>query len=109
MYAVPGELATAVQEEINSVTIVFNNEMLGASFNDQQQRFGGRIIGTRLHNPDFMKLAEAYGALGMSLGSHKELGDALRSALAAQRPVVIEVPIPNLPPPFQIPPPGAGN
>jgi len=105
----PGELATAVQEEINAVTIVFNNEMLGASFNDQQQRFGGRIIGTRLHNPDFVKLAEAYGALGMSLGSHKELGDALRSALAAQRPVVIEVPIPNLPPPFQIPPTGAVN
>ena len=105
----PGELATAVQEEINAVTIVFNNEMLGASFNDQQQRFGGRTIGTRLHNPDFVKLAEAYGALGMSLGSHKELGDALRSALAAQRPVVIEVPIPNLAPPFQISPPGSKN
>lgn len=105
----PGELATAVQEEINAVTIVFNNQLLGASFNDQQQRFGGRTIGTRLHNPDFVKLAEAYGALGMSLGSHKELGDALRSALAAQRPVVIEVPIPNLPPPFQISPSEAGK
>ena len=105
----PGELATAVQEEINAVTIVFNNQMLGASFNDQQERFGGRTIGTRLHNPDFVKLAEAYGALGMSLGSHEELGDALRSALAAQRPVVIEVPIPNLPPPFQISPAGANN
>ena len=103
----PGELATAVQEEINAVTIVFNNQLLGASYNDQQLRFGGRTIGTRLHNPDFVKLAEAYGALGMSLGSHKELGDALRSAFAAQRPVVIEVPIPNLPPPFQISPAGA--
>ena len=105
----PGELATAVQEEINAVTIVFNNQLLGASFNDQQTRFGGRTIGTRLHNPDFVKLAEAYGALGMSLGSHKELGGALRSALKAQRPVVIEVPIPNLPPPFQIAPAGAAG
>lgn len=105
----PGELATAVQEEINAVTIVFNNEMLGASYNDQQQRFGGRTIGTRLHNPDFAQLAEAYGALGMSLGSHQELGEALRSALSAQRPVVIEVPIPNLPPPFQLRPPGANR
>jgi acetolactate synthase-1/2/3 large subunit len=103
----PGELATAVQEEINTVTIVFNNGALGASYNDQQHRFGGRVIGTRLHNPDFARLAEAYGARGMKLAGHQELGDALREALRAQRPVVIEVPIPNLPPPFQIPPPGA--
>ena len=101
------ELATAVQEEINAVTIVFNNESLGASNNDQQQRFDGRVIGTRLHNPDFAQLAEVYGALGMKLGSYQELGDALRSALRANRPVVIEVPIPNLPPPFQMPPRGA--
>ena len=104
----PGELATAVQEEINAVTIVFNNEALGASNNDQQQRFGGRVIGTRLHNPDFAQLAEVYGALGMKLDSHQELGPALRSALRAQRPVVIEVPLPISTPPFQIPPRGAG-
>ena len=98
------ELATAVQEGINVVTLVFNNEMLGASHNDQQQRFGGRVIGTRLHNPDFAQLAEAYGAVGVRLDSHEGLGDALRDALRADRPVVIEVPIPNLAPPFQIAP-----
>ena len=102
----PGELSTAVQQEINAVTLVFNNNTLGASHNDQQTRFGGRVIGTRLHNPDFVQLAESYGALGMKLDSHEDLGDALRSALRAQRPVVIDVPIPNLPPPFQLPPPG---
>ena len=105
----PGELATAVQEEINAVTIVFNNEALGASNNDQQQRYGGRVIGTRLHNPDFAQLAEVYGALGMRLDSHQELGPALRSALRSQRPVVIEVPLPISTPPFQIPPRGPGN
>ena len=86
---------------------MFNNGALGASNNDQLTRFGGRVIGTRLHNPDFVQLAEAYGAMGIKLASHQELGGALRSALRAQSPVVIEVPIPNLPPPFQIPPPGA--
>ena len=105
----PAELTTAVQEEINAVTIVFNNEALGASHNDQQERFGGRVIGTRLHNPDFAQLAEVYGALGMRLASHQELGDALRSALRAQRPVVIEVPLPVSTPPFQIPPGGASH
>ena len=103
------ELATAVQEGINAVTLVFNNGTLGASHNDQQQRFNGRVIGTRLHNPDFVQLAEAYGAVGVKLAGHQELGDALRSALRAQRPVVIEVPIPNLVPPFQVPPPGSGR
>ena len=105
----PGELATAVQEDINAVTIVFNNGSLGASYSDQQVRFGGRVIGTRLHNPDFAQLAEVYGALGIELAGHQELGDALRSALQAQRPVVIEVPLPDLAPPFQIPPPGAAH
>jgi len=105
MYAA-SELATAVQEGINVVTLVFNNGAFGASYSDQERRFGGRIIGTRLHNPDFARLAEAYGALGVKLSGHEELSDALRSALRAQRPVVIEVPIPNLVPPFQIAPHG---
>ncbi|CAI8050989.1 Probable acetolactate synthase large subunit [Geodia barretti] len=59
---------------INVVTLVFNNEMLGASHHDQQQRFGGRVIGTRLHNPDFAQLAEAYGAVGVRLDSHEGWG-----------------------------------
>ena len=100
------ELSTAVQEGINLVTLVFNNGMLGASYNDQQSRYGGRTIGTELHNPDFAQLAEVYGALGIKLGSREELGDALRSALRAQRPVVIEIPMPAPKPPFQIPPHG---
>jgi acetolactate synthase-1/2/3 large subunit len=106
MYA-NSELATAVQEGINLVTLVFNNGALGASHADQLHRFGGRIIGTRLHNPDFARLAEVYGALGIKLSSHQELGDALRTALTSQRPAVIEVPIPVLLPPFQITPQGA--
>ena len=100
------ELATAVQEGINVVTLVFNNGMLGASRADQDHRYQGRVIGTQLNNPDFAQLAEVYGALGMKLASHQELGEALRNALKAERPVVIEVPIPNLRPPFQIPPHG---
>ena len=105
MYA-SSELATAVQEGINLVTLVFNNGMLGASHSDQERRFEGRVIGTELHNPDFARLAEVYGAVGMKLSDHRELGEALRSALRLERPVVIEIPIPGLRPPFQIPPKG---
>ncbi len=105
MYA-SSELSTAVQEGINVVTLVFNNGVLGASRADQDHRYQGRAIGTELHNPDFARLAEVYGALGIKLSDHRELGPALREALSADCPAVIEVPIPNLRPPFQIPPHG---
>ena len=105
MYA-SSELSTAVQEGINLVTLVFNNGLLGASRADQMNRYQGRAIGTELLNPDFAQLAEVYGALGIKLADRRELGPALRDALRAERPAVIEVPMPNLRPPFQTPPHG---
>ena len=105
MYA-NSELSTAVQEGINVVTLVFNNGLLGASRADQMNRYHGRTIGTELHNPDFARLAEVYGALGVRLADRRELGPALRDALRAERPAVIEIPMPNLRPPFQTPPHG---
>ena len=105
MYGVP-DLATAVQERANLVSLVFNNGSYGASLSDQQTRFGGREYGTRFHNPDFARMAESFGAVGVKLGGPAELGDALRDALKADAPVVIEVPMPVLTPPFQITPRG---
>ena len=105
MYA-NSELSTAVQEGINVVTLVFNNGLLGASRADQMNRYHGRTIGTELHNPDFAQLAEVYGALGIKLTDRRELGPALHDALRANRPAVIEIPMPNLRPPFQTPPHG---
>ena len=88
------------------MTVVFNNGLLGASRADQMNRYGGRAIGTELHNPDFARLAEVYGAVGIRIEDHRELGAALEEGLKAERPAVIEVPIPNLRPPFQTPPHG---
>ena len=105
MYGIP-DLATAVQEGVNLVTLVFNNGAFGASLADQQTRYGGRVYGTRLRNPDFVRLAESFGAIGIRLSDAGEVGGALRSALGSDGPVVIEVPIPILDPPFQIPPRG---
>lgn len=105
MYA-SSELSTAVQEGINLVTLVFNNGLLGASRADQMNRYQGRTIGTELLNPDFAQLAEVYGALGIKLDDRRDLGPALHDALRAERPAVIEVPMPNLRPPFQTPPHG---
>ncbi|PON17182.1 hypothetical protein C2W62_14525 [Candidatus Entotheonella serta] len=58
------ELSTAVFHKINAVAIVFNDNAYGNVMRDQRDRFNGRVYGPELHNPDFMKLAEAYGARG---------------------------------------------
>ena len=105
MYGIP-DLATAVQEGANLVTLVFNNSSFGASLADQRKRYGGRVYGTPLRNPDFAQLAESFGARGIKISGPEELGDTLRDALKSDRPVVIEVPMPVLDPPFQIPPKG---
>lgn len=101
MYALP-ELATAVQYDIPVVTIVFVDNAFGASNHDQQTRFKKRIIGTELYNPNFAQVAEAFGVKGIKVEANL-VGKALREALEANRPAVIEVPIPTLTPPFQIP------
>jgi acetolactate synthase-1/2/3 large subunit len=103
MYALP-ELATAVQHGIAVVAIVFVDGAFGASKNDQRTRYAGKVVGTELHNPSFAKVAEVFGASGIK-AEPSELGKALQGALEARRPAVIEVPIPTLAPPFQLPPP----
>ena len=106
MYGLP-DLATAVQEGINTVTVVFNDGALGASLRDQQVRYKGREIGTRLQNPDFAATAEAFGAVGVRLEHYDQLGQALGDALKLDKPVIIDCPIESWTPPFQIAPPGS--
>ncbi len=96
-----GELATAVQEKINVVTLLFSNNGYGTVTSIQKRQFGGRHIGNELHNPDYVKLAEAYGAIGMRVSQPEQLGEALSKALAADRPVIIEVPVPQLDTPWE--------
>ena len=97
----PQELSTALRHKINIVALVFNNQAFGASRWDQTHRYGRRFIGTDLLNPDFVKLAEAFGVTGMRT-TPEDLGPALREALRMDAPVVLEVIIPNMMPPFQI-------
>ena len=99
----PQELSTAVKYGINVVAVVFNNGAYGASQWDQTHRYGRRFIGTDLHNPDFVELAKAFGTVGMRTDP-AGLGPALQDGLAADAPVLLEVEVPNMMPPFQIVP-----
>ena len=87
------ELATAVQYGINVVVIVFNDNAYGNVLRAQIEQFDGHILGTQLYNPDFVKLAEAYGVRGVRAHDAAQLESALREALAADAPRVIEVPV----------------
>ena len=86
------ELATAVQHGINLVTIVFNNRSFGNIRRDQLEQYGGRLLGADLVNPDFLKLTESFGALGLRATTPAELKVQLERALNAGTPAVIEVP-----------------
>ena len=105
MYGV-SELATAVQYGINVVAVVFNNHLFGASNRDQVRRFEGRVVGTELHNPDFVMLAESFGARGIRVPDIDDAPQAIRDAIAGERPTVIEVETPQeLDPPYYLQPP----
>ena len=97
------ELSTAVQQGVNVVAIVFNDNAYGALKLFQDRHYRGRQIGVDLRNPDFTRLAEAYGARGVKLGASADLGPALASALAQGGPTVIECPLDF--PPESAPPP----
>ena len=87
------ELATAAQYGIGVVTIVFDNGAYGNVRRDQMDRFGGRTIGSDLANPDFVRLAEAFGVPACRIATPQALRPALERALASGAPYVIEVPV----------------
>ena len=95
------ELATAVQYGINTVVVVFNDSAYGNVLRDQVSRFRGRAIGAELRNPDFLKLAEAYGARGLRAEGPEALESAIKDAIAGNRPTLIEVPVSMMPTPFE--------
>lgn len=85
------ELATAVQYGINLVTIVFNNNAYGNVWRDQQTAFAGRLLGSELTNPDFVRFAESFGVQAHRVATPESLRPTLERAFAAQAPVLIEV------------------
>ncbi len=91
------ELSTAVRHGINTVTLIFNNGAYGNVKKNQSMDFGGRLIAWDLANPDFVKFAESFGAMGLRAESPEDLGDKLDEAFAADAPVLIDVPFDELP------------
>ena len=89
------ELGTAVQYGINPIVLMFNDNAWGVLKTYQQDRFGGRRMGTDLVNPDFLKLFDSYGIEGTRVSTVSDLTKALEKAVAADRIQLIEVETPD--------------
>jgi acetolactate synthase-1/2/3 large subunit len=85
------DLATAVRYGINLVTVLFNNNSYGNVLRDQRRLYDGRHCGAELTNPDFQTYARAFGVRSWRVTDAAALRDALREALAANAPCLIEV------------------
>ncbi len=83
------ETMTCVREQIPVVAIVFDNRQWGAERRNQLDFFDGRTVATNLENPDFSAVARAMGAEGTLVEEVDQIGDALRSAVASNRPTVL--------------------
>jgi len=85
------ELATAIQYRLPVTVIVANNNSYGTIRLHQEKWFPGRSIATDLQNPDFARLAEAFGAKGFRIEREADIDAALEGALTAEGPSLIEV------------------
>ncbi len=103
------ELATAVQYKLPVVICILNNQFLGMVRQWQSLFYEGRYSYTDIMcQPDFVKLAEAYGALGIRVTEQEEVEAALKQALDYQEgPVILDFQVEREANVFPIVPPGA--
>jgi acetolactate synthase-1/2/3 large subunit len=102
-------LATCVEENLPVVIVILNNRMLGMVAQWQRLFYGRRYYGVELgESPDFVKLAEAYGAEGVRPETIDEFKSAVRRAVETEVTTVIDVTIDPEENVFPMVPPGKG-
>jgi acetolactate synthase-1/2/3 large subunit len=103
------ELACSVMENIPVIVIVLNNSVLGMVAQWQRTLYDRRYNAVNLgKTPDFVKLAEAYGAQGIRAGSIDEFRNAVKTAMSSNVTTVIDVPIGSETDVVPFVPPGCG-
>jgi acetolactate synthase-1/2/3 large subunit len=85
------ELATAVQYGAHPVVLLVNNGMYGTIRMHQEREYPARVYGTALRNPDFVRLAQAYGCHAERVTETAQFAGALERALGANAPALIEL------------------
>jgi len=87
------EIETAVRHGIGVVTIVMNNNCWGSEKAYQKHFYESRFIGCDIGNPRYDELARLFGAGGYYVEHPDQIGDAVKTALGAGAPAIIEIPI----------------
>lgn len=94
------ELSTMARHDIAAIAIVFTDDAFGNVKRIQHEQFGGRTIASDLLNPDFLKLAEAFGVSGRKAESPEQLRTAIEASIRADEPTLIAVPMGPVPNPW---------
>ena len=95
------ELSTAVKHGIDIVAIVFADGAFGNVRRMQKEDYGNRLIGVDLHNPQFPKMAESFGAAGVRATTPDGLRRELAAALKRRGTTLIEVAVGEMPDPWK--------
>jgi acetolactate synthase-1/2/3 large subunit len=95
------ELSTAVKHGIDIVAIVFADGAYGNVRRMQKEDYGNRLIGVDLHNPNFPKMAESFGAAGVRTTTPDGLRRELAAALKRRGTTLIEVAVGEMPDPWK--------
>jgi acetolactate synthase-1/2/3 large subunit len=94
------EVMTAVSHKIPVVWLILQNDSLAMVHDAQTMTYKGHYVASEFVTPDFVKLADAFGAVGLRAEKPGEVVDAVRTAFASDRPAIVSVPIdPNEMPP----------
>ncbi|SHE79437.1 biosynthetic-type acetolactate synthase large subunit [Desulforamulus putei] len=84
------ELATAVDYDLPVNVAIMNNGYLGMVRQWQEMFYNRRYSHTEIKNPDFVKLAEAYGAEGYQATRKEEVAEVLQAAIQSRKPVLMD-------------------
>ncbi len=89
------ELATAAQEKLPVIIVIFNDSTFTTVKKDQQKRFPNRYIATDLLTPDYVALAQAFHVTGVRAETPAELAQAIQQAARHAGPTVIDAQLPS--------------
>ena len=84
------ELATCIDYDLDVKIMVLNNGYLGMVRQLQDKTCGGRYSQTKISNPDFLKLAESYGAKALRVKSIEEVDDALSKVFSTKGTFIVD-------------------
>ena len=85
------EISIAVERNLPIRIIISNNSSLGTIRLYQERLYPDRTLATNMTNPDFSKIAEAYGVKGFKIEKNEDIGEIIRQAFEVNGPSLIEV------------------